>query len=233
LYVSDLSYCVSDRKGETYSHGGRLGGSAAEGNGALDVEHGLGAARRPDGGGNIDLVLLEVVGRDGAGELHLAIQVLVETREVVLRRGNTGHGLLGNVDVAAVVSLEDTKLEALRDGHLDVDLAHGAALGRRHVGAGLGNVLVEDERDDRLVLRDGLANRALGAARATILHIDELDIVGARHISPLLKVKGCARGQGRDEASGADSSEDEGSEVHFEVCVCVKLKAYCFVVCWC
>ena len=100
-------------------------------------------------------------------------------------------------------------LPSFREVHLEVQLTGRAVLGRRDTGAGLGDVLVEEQGDELLVGGEDLAHAALGAAVSAVVDIDELDLVGGRG-SALLE------GNGGSEGEAADSGE-EGAEEH---CVC-------------
>ena len=65
-----------DKKGTTNSQEAGLGrADGDDANGALDVEHALGAARRPHGRLEADLVFLDVVLVDGAVKPDLAVDL--------------------------------------------------------------------------------------------------------------------------------------------------------------
>ena len=92
---------------------------------------------------------------------------------------------------------------------LHVQLASSPVLGGRHARARLSNVLVEEQGDELLVIRYGLADAFLGASAAAVVDADERDLVKGRG-GPLLN------GHGRDEADAAEGSENEGVEKHLE-----------------
>jgi hypothetical protein len=186
---------------------GRVGGEQARrrADGALeahlrvDVEHAARAAGRPDDGGRVRLVVLEVVAGDGAGELVLSGGLGVVstfgglvagreiptylrslTREVVGGLKGSGDTLL-DVGVAAVIGGQDRVLEAAGVEEVDVELAVLALLGDGNTGADGGNVRVEDERHDAAVGRDLGAHGALGAAGSTIADTPDGDLVCISH----------------------------------------------------
>lgn len=94
------------RKKKTHRHLCRLAGSLEKPNRALNVEQTLGTARRPDSGLDTDPVLFQVVGNQGSLPRHLAVNLLVVTAKVVGRLGES-VGSAGDVDVAAIIGLED------------------------------------------------------------------------------------------------------------------------------
>lgn len=129
------------------------------------------------------------------------------TREVIGRLAVTAR-LLRETDIATVVGLKDTELPALREVHLQVQLARGAVLSGRHTRPRLGDVFVEEKGDELLVGRNGLSDAALGAAAAAIVDVDESDLVGWGSVALL-------EGSGDGEAEAGDGGCDESAEEHF------------------
>jgi len=141
----------------------------------VDVEHAAGTAWRPDNGGAVSLVVLEVVTVDWADERVFSGALISLSREVVGALQGTSNTLL-DAGVTTVIGRQDGVLEATRVQDVDVELAVLALLGDSDAGADGGNVGVEDEGQDAPVRRDLGANGALGAASSSIGDTADLDL---------------------------------------------------------
>ncbi len=184
----------------------------------VDVEHALGAARRPDGALDAKHVGLEVILVDGPRELLFPRDLLDGQRSMVTWRSNPrktcllraarevvirihrARVALRQGSMAAVVGLDHRELPALREVELDVELAVLAVVLGLDVLPGLRDELVVDERQRRQVARQLAVDRAGRAARATVGKPFDLDVVtvGGVALGQRGGGCGCAKEKGED-----------------------------------
>jgi hypothetical protein len=175
----------------------------------VDVEGLNLAARSPDGGGEWDLVVDEVVLGDWAGEVGLG-------RGLNLLSGEVVGGLLGGSDSlvegneSTGIDTKDGVLEAGWVVEVDVDLAVLAVLDDRDTWTDRCDVIIEDEGESGLVGRERDTNSSLWASSSTVG--DGLDV-------DLAWVGNNSRGwswSGDGEASKGKTGSEDGLELHFE-----------------
>ena len=100
--------------------------------------------------------------------------------EVVCRLERTGDTLVDS-SVTTVVGAEHRVLEAAGVVDVDVDLAVLALLSDGNAGADGRNVRVEDERDERLVSRELVAQGSLGTAGSAVGNATDGDLGHGKH----------------------------------------------------
>lgn len=186
LYVRDLSELeISRIRGE---QAGRLGIGRRQADLGVDVEHAAGAARRPDGGGGVGGVMLQVIAihwaiervrsrrllqsasyHAGAGRVHARrwTYLVSLAREVVSRLEHSSDTLV-NGGITTVIGTEHRVLEASRVLDINVKLAVLALLGDGDTRANGGDVGVEDESDEGLVGGELSAHGALRTSSSSI-----------------------------------------------------------------
>jgi hypothetical protein len=179
---------------------GRVGGEQTSSGGAfrlqanlrVDVEVGRLAARRPDNGGAVSLVMLDVVlghwalkGISSARLVRLLatlygggrkiVYLRRKAREVVGRLESTSDTLLDG-GVATVIGGQDGVLESSGVLDVKVKLAVLALLGDGDARANGSNVCIVDEGQGATILRDSGCHGTLGAAGTSICDTFDLDL---------------------------------------------------------
>lgn len=175
----------------------------------VDVEGLDLAARSPDGGGEWNLVVDEVILGDWSGEVGLGGGLDLLTREVV-------GGLLGGSDSlvegdeSTGINTEDGILEAGWVVEVDVDLAVLAVLNDRDTWTDGGDVLIEDESEGGSIGRERNTDSSLWATSSTVGDGLDVDLAGIGNNS------GSWSWGGKDGASKGETGSEDGLELHFD-----------------
>lgn len=101
--------------------------------------------------------------------------------------------------------------------HLDVDLACCSVLGGIDIRSGLGDVIVEEKSDEISLVAENIRHGILGTAAATIVDVDDFDLVGRR--VRLVSIS-CGRGSqsnAKEECNESGCTHDDWWQDLFEI----------------